>query len=149
MMSQPGLPRMGWSALFAGGATSNPQSLIAVQPVGSCGHAPLGGGGGSAVTVSVPAPFWPSLVAATVVVPASSAVTSPPPVTVATLSALDVHVTVRPLSTFPLASRSVAVYCCVPPTTTLAVAGPTVPVATGATAPALVVPLAPFAWPPT
>src|SRR5207253_7028257 len=77
-------------------------------------------------------------------VPASNADTKPPADTVATLSALDVQVTVRPLKTAPLASRNVAVNCWVPPTVTLAVAGLTVTDATGFGAPAAVVPLTVF-----
>src|SRR5437899_12220654 len=89
------------------------------NPTGSLGQLP-DGGGGSAVTVMVAVPLFPSLVAVIVVVPASNADTKPPPDTVATLSAVDVHVTVRPVKTAPPASRSVAVSCSVPPTVTRA-----------------------------
>jgi len=87
-------------------------------------------------------PLLPSLVAVIVAVPTTSPVTSPVPVTLATLSALLAHVTVRPVKVLPLASLRIAVNCWVAPTTTLAVAGLTVTVATGAGAPAAVVPLA-------
>ena len=68
--------------------------------------------------------------------------------TVAIAGLLELQVTVRPLSTFPFASRSVAVNCCVPPTPTLTVAGLTVTEATGFGAPAAVVPVATFDKPP-
>src|SRR5881296_3079289 len=117
-MFQPGLPEIGWSAAVAGGATSNPQSVIAVQPLGSFGHA--AGGGRALVTVRPAVPLWPSLVAAMVTVPAASAVANPVPETVAMTRLLDVHVTVRPLRRLPPASRSVVVNGSVPPNPRLA-----------------------------
>ncbi len=103
--------------------------------------------GGVAVTVTAAVPLCPSLVAVIVAVPTTSPVTSPVPVTLATLSALLAHVTVRPVKVLPLASLRIAVNCWVAPTTTLAVAGLTVTVATGALL-ALVVPLATLESPP-
>jgi hypothetical protein len=78
-------------------------------------------------------PLCPSLVAVIVADPRTSAVTSPFTLTVATLVALDDHVTTRPDSTLPLASRKVTASCTVPPTATLVDAGDTLTVATGAT----------------
>src|SRR5437016_3572869 len=78
-----------------------------------------GGGGGGVVTVTLAVPLFPSLVAVIV--------------TVATPPLLVAHVTVRPLSGFPLASRSAAASCAVPPMTTLGAPGLTPTVATGAT----------------
>ena len=92
-------------------------------------------------------PFLPSLVAVIVAVPTTRPVTSPLPFTVATPSALLAHVTVRPVSTLPAASMRVAVNCCTVPTTTLALVGLTVTVATGAVL-AVVVPLARLESPP-
>src|SRR2546423_5215418 len=88
-------------------------------------------GGGGGVTVMVAVPLCPSLVAVIVAVPATLPVTSPVPLTVATLVLALVQVTVRPVNTLPLASRSVAVSCTVLPSYTLAVAGLTLTDATG------------------
>src|SRR3989442_3938757 len=109
---------------------------MTVTPLGSCAHVPGGGGGGggggSTVTVMAAVPFCPSLVAVIVAEPTRRPVTNPLPLTVATSVLLLPHVTVRPVSTLPLASRNVAVSCCVPATAMLAVDGLTVTVATGA-----------------
>jgi hypothetical protein len=69
------------------------------------------GAGGAAGTVMVAVPVRPSLVAVIVAVPAATAVTSPLPETVAIALALVLQLTVRPESTEPPASRSVAVSC--------------------------------------
>jgi hypothetical protein len=89
---------------------------------------------GASVTVIEDVPVFVSLVAVTVVAPAPTAVTRPPPSTVAADGLLEVHVTTRPASTAPLASLVTAVSCCVGiiPTTKLTVDGVTVTVATGA-----------------
>ena len=76
-------------------------------------------------------PVIPSTVAVSVAVPAATAVTSPVADTLATADALLLHVTARPVSVFPAASRALAASCCVPPTTRLAVAGLTLTAATG------------------
>src|SRR5881628_2634559 len=76
-------------------------------------------------------PLWPSLVAVIVAAPATFAVTSPVPVTVATGVLLLAHVTERPVRMLPLASRRVALSCTVWPAGTLADAGLTVTDATG------------------
>src|SRR6266516_531611 len=76
-------------------------------------------------------PLFPSLVAVMVAEPVASAVTSPLALTVAAFMLLLVHVTVRPVSTLPFASFSVAVNWTVLPTLMLADAGVTVTVATG------------------
>src|SRR5436309_7636192 len=76
-------------------------------------------------------PLWPSLVAVIVAAPATFAVTSPVPVTVATGVLLLAHVTERPVRMVPLASRRVALSCTVWPAGTLADAGLTVTDATG------------------
>ena len=90
-----------------------------------------GGVAGGAVTVTVAEPGCPSLVAVIVAVPVATPLTSPAADTVATPLALVVHVTTRPVSTFPPASRSVAVSCTLEPTCTLGVPGATVTDATG------------------
>ena len=77
-------------------------------------------------------PDWPSLVAVTLALPAPAAVTNPVPFTVATAVFALVQVMVRPVSTVPFASLRVAVSCCVLPNETVADAGATVTVATGA-----------------
>src|SRR5256886_16264711 len=56
----------------------------------------LPGGGGEACTVTTAAPLFPSLVAAIVADPAARPVTSPAPLTVATLVLLEAQVTTRP-----------------------------------------------------
>src|SRR5205809_2896432 len=76
-------------------------------------------------------PLWPSLVAVIVAEPATFAVTSPVPVTVATAVLLLAHATERPVRMAPLASRRVALSGTVWPTGTLAGAGLTVTDATG------------------
>src|SRR5947199_338765 len=85
-----------------------------------------------AVTVMAADPVLPSLVAVTVAVPALTPVTSPVADTVATVGVPEVHVTTRPVSTFPAASFVVAASCTVPLTPTLADAGATVTDATDA-----------------
>jgi hypothetical protein len=60
------------------------------------------------VTVTVAVPVLPSLVAVIVAVPPATPVTTPDEETVAILVALELHVTVRPVSTFPAASFVVA-----------------------------------------
>jgi len=76
-------------------------------------------------------PLFPSLVAVMVAEPVASPLTSPLALTVAVFVLLLVHVTVRPVSTLPFASFSVAVNWTVLPTLMLADAGLTVTVATG------------------
>src|SRR5205823_12869224 len=88
---------------------------------------------GTGVTVMLAVPLFPSLVAVIVAVPAAFPVTSPLALTVAIAVLLLAHVTTRPASGVPLPSFGVAASCTVPPTSTLAVAGPT---PTDATAPA-------------
>src|SRR5947209_15778722 len=85
----------------------------------------------ASVTVTVAEPLSPSLVAVIVADPAALAVTSPLPFTVATAVLLLAHVTTRPVSGAPLASRGVAVSCPVCPTGRLRLAGVTLTVATG------------------
>jgi len=76
-------------------------------------------------------PLCPSLVAVIVAEPATTPVTSPLGLTVATAVLLLDHVIVRPDSALPLASFGVAVSWTVLPAGTLAVAGLTVTEATG------------------
>src|SRR5689334_9130734 len=97
------------------------------------------------VTVTADVPLLPSLVAVIVTgPPAATPVTSPLELTLATEVLFDDHVTTRPVRMFPLASLSVAVSCTVWPACTLAEAGVTVTVATGAPATVmLAVPLFP------
>ena len=98
-----------------------------------------GGGGGAAVTVSVVVPLAVPLVAVIVVVPAATPVARPLALIVATLALLDVHVIVRPVSTFPLASLRTALNCTpAAPTTMEGAVGDTVTEATGATGAAVV-----------
>src|SRR5437867_836294 len=76
-------------------------------------------------------PLFPSLVAVIVTDPAATPVTRPLADTVASAAFELVHVTARPVSTFPAASLGAAVSCVVAPTNTVAVAGLTVTDATG------------------
>src|SRR5450759_1986308 len=91
-----------------------------------------GGGGGAALTVSAAAPFCPSLEAMMYAEPALTAVTTPPVVTEATPAFELDHETVRPVRSFPLASRRLAVALAVCPTTTEGALSDTETVATGA-----------------
>src|SRR5688572_25848977 len=68
-----------------------------------------GGGGGAATTVTVAVPLWLSLVAVSVAVPATRAVTSPVLEIVATIGLELVQVIARPVSVVPVESRRVAV----------------------------------------
>lgn len=77
-------------------------------------------------TVTVAVPVLPPLAAVIVALPAAAAVTSPELLTETTLLLLLDHVMLRPASTLPFASLSVAVSCAVPPTTRLVVVGVTV-----------------------
>jgi hypothetical protein len=88
---------------------------------------------GTAVTVRLDWPVIPSLVATMLALPTLTAVTSPELLTVATAVFELVHVIVRPVSTFPLASFNTAVACVVCPAVTLVVPNDTVTDATGAT----------------
>src|SRR6266513_819494 len=85
----------------------------------------------ASVTVTAAVPLWPPLVAVTVAVPTTRPVTRPVAETVATAPLLVVHVT-APLVGRPFASLRMAVSCAVVATCTLAAAGLTVTVATGA-----------------
>src|SRR5438270_2165387 len=96
---------------------------------------------GLVTTLITAAPDFASLQAVIVAVASAQAVTKPVDVTDATVGALDVHVTCRPRSTFPLASLRVATSCWVRPTTTVRLSGATARDATGAVDGA-VVPLA-------
>jgi hypothetical protein len=89
------------------------------------------GVGGGAVTVTVDVPVFPSLVAVIVAVPGATAVTVPLGATVATPVLLDVHATVRSVSTLPAASFVVAASVPVWPVCNDNVGGATVTDATG------------------
>src|SRR6266550_4154347 len=89
--------------------------------------APADGG----VTVMAAVPLCPSLVAVIVAEPATTPLTSPLELTVATEVLLLDHVIVRPVSALPLASFGVAVSWSVLPAGTLPEAGLTVTEATG------------------
>jgi hypothetical protein len=65
------------------------------------------------ITVSAAVPAWPPLVARICAEPAPMAVTRPPTETVATALLSEVQVMVRPVSTLPPASSTVAVACVV------------------------------------
>jgi phage terminase large subunit-like protein len=84
-----------------------------------------------AVTVIVAVPFFPSLVAVSVALPAATAVTRPLADTVATAGALLAQVTTRPVKTLPAESFVVAASCTVPPIWRLAEFGLTATDATG------------------
>jgi hypothetical protein len=64
-------------------------------------------------TVMADVAVSPSTVAVMVALPGATAVTTPVVDTLATLDALLLHVTARPVSTVPAASRALAVSCCV------------------------------------
>jgi hypothetical protein len=86
---------------------------------------------GTAETVRLAVPLFPSLVAMIVAEPAATPVTTPLDDTVA-MPVLELnHVTARPVSTLLFASYAVAVSCAVCPTVTLGVAGETLTEATG------------------
>ena len=85
----------------------------------------------AAATVIVALPLLPSLVAVIDAVPGATPVTDPLVDTVATVDALVVQVTVRPLNAFPDASSVEAESCCIPPTVSAAVFGVTDTEATG------------------
>jgi hypothetical protein len=88
---------------------------------------------GASDTVTLDVPVFVSLVAVIVVAPDPTAVTKPLGSTVAAAGLLEIHVTARPVSTFPFKSFVTAVSCWLDdiPTTRLAVDGLTVTVATG------------------
>src|SRR5439155_758998 len=86
---------------------------------------------GTAATVTVALPAFPSLVAVIVADPAALLVTRPLGPTVATAVLLLAHVTVRPVSVLPAESFGVAVSCTVCPTVRFAVAGEIATEATG------------------
>jgi len=77
-------------------------------------------------------PLLPSLVAVMMTTPSFFPFTRPVGVTIAILLALVVHVTRRPVSTFPSASLVVAVNCKVCPSCIVAVGGETTTKATAA-----------------
>ena len=86
----------------------NDRWSMTVIPVGSF-EEPGGGGGGGAVTETDALPFMPSLVAVMVADPTPDAVTRPEvELTEAIPAAPPDHVTSRPVSRLPLASRVVA-----------------------------------------
>jgi hypothetical protein len=87
---------------------------------------------GTAATVIAAVADTPSTVAVIVAVPDATAVTTPVALTVATESGELLQLTARPVSTFPAASRAVAVSCWVAAIDRLAVAGNIVTDAGGA-----------------
>src|SRR5256884_9819981 len=76
-------------------------------------------------------PLFPSLVAVIVADPTPTPLTRPFGDTVATALLLVSHVTVRPVSTFPLASLTTTVSCCVDPGDRFTESGLTMTVSTG------------------
>lgn len=68
----------------------------------------IGGGGGVGVTLAAAEPFFPSLEAMIFAEPAAMAVTTPALLTEATFVLELDHETLRPLRSFPFASRKVA-----------------------------------------
>src|SRR5690349_15782422 len=91
-----------------------------------------GGGGGGASTVIVAVSATDSDVALIIAVPPDTPVTSPLVDTVATAALRLRHAMVRPVSTVPAASRTVADSCTVPAGAIVAVCGATVTDAAGA-----------------
>src|ERR1035437_7732703 len=90
-----------------------------------------GGVAGGAVTVNVVVPLTVPLAAVMVVVPAATLVASPLALSVATLGVPELHVIVRPVSTFPAESFVTALNCTpAVPTTIVGAAGVTVTEAT-------------------
>src|SRR5258705_5618690 len=92
------------------------------------------GGPGAPCTVIAALPTTPSLVAEMLAKPAANPATKPLLLTCATPGALVDHVTVRPVSAFPVASRGVAVSCTDPLVRMVAAAGVTSTEATGTNA---------------
>jgi hypothetical protein len=86
---------------------------------------------GAGVTVTVDVPDLPSLVAVIVAEPGATPVTTPALETVAAAVLLDVHDTVRSVTTVPFTSLTVAASVVVLPAMTLTVAGVTVTLPTG------------------
>jgi len=87
---------------------------------------------GASDTPTADVALCPSLVAVIVVLPGPTGVTTPADDTVATVGTLDVHVTTRPVNTFPLPSLVTAVSVAVaPPTRSVVLVGVTVMDATG------------------
>ncbi len=72
---------------------------------------------GAGDTVSVTTSLLPSLVPVMIALPAARAVTTPLAFTVATVVALLLQITVRPVSTVPFDERNTALACTVSPTT--------------------------------
>ncbi len=85
-----------------------------------------------AVTLIAAVPLWPSLVAVIIALPATTPVTSPLPLTLATAGLLVDQAVARPERTFPAESSVIAVSGAAAPTSMLTVAGVTVTEATGA-----------------
>lgn len=109
--------------------------LAPLLPLGATYHpawfAGGGGGGAGASTTTAEVPDLPSLVAVIVALPPATPVTMPDVVTVATPE-LDVpHVMVRPVSTLPAESLSVALSCAFAPTASVSFFGVTVTEDTG------------------
>src|SRR5919108_2388587 len=127
MTTSPGFTRLAALSIVRNGELSVPE--FESEPLGETKYVPTTGVEG--VTVMAELPPRPSLVAVVVAAPTATAVTRPLPFTVATPVLLLDHVTVRPVKTFPLASRSVADSWRVPPTVSVAVAGETLTVVTG------------------
>ena len=96
------------------------------------------------MTVIAVVPSTVPLVAVMVAAPGATAVTNPLPPTVAMAALLEVQAMLRPVSTLPLASFSVAASCCVPPTGNDAVPGATLTDATSALPAVAVLPVAMF-----
>ena len=87
---------------------------------------------GTATTVTVAVSLTPSAVAITLADPAPTPVTSPVLETSATPWAVDVHTTIRSVSSAPLGSRTTLVSCVVCPVVTEAAAGEMTTLPTGA-----------------
>jgi len=86
---------------------------------------------GRLATLAFLFPFFPSLVAVIVADPRATPLTRPLGDTVAIELLLVSHVIVRPVSTFPLASLTTAVSCCVDPGDRFTESGLTMTVSTG------------------
>jgi hypothetical protein len=109
---------------------------VAVEPLATLavGGATVTVPTGMSVTVTVPDPDTPSLVAVMVAVPGISPKTEPEAgLTVATSTLLELQLTTRLVTTFPLTSFTIAVNVVLPAVGMLAVGGETATLPTGVT----------------
>src|SRR5438132_7636184 len=94
---------------FASRVTADSCTVRPAWTLGDAGETETEATGAGGLTVNGAEPVFPSLVATMLAVPAATAVTTPPVVTVAMLVFDDDQTITRPVKTFPFASRVVAV----------------------------------------